>query len=105
MPTVKVLNLAGSLATIEPDAGVSVMEAVRDAGFDELQALCGGNRSCATCHVTVDPAYFDLLPTMSSEEDELLKGTGHRTAYSRLSCQVPLIAELDGISVRIMPSE
>lgn len=105
MPNMTVISVEGSATNIEHDAGISVMEAIRDAGFDELLALCGGNCSCATCHVTVDPAYFHLLPAISSDESDLLDGTGHRTPYSRLSCQLPFDGSLDGISVQIAPSE
>ena len=62
-----------------------------------LLALCGGCCSCATCHVHVDPAFKDKLPPMSEDENDLLDSSEHRIASSRLSCQVPLTPELDGI--------
>jgi 2Fe-2S ferredoxin len=81
------------------------MEAIRDAGIDELLALCGGCCSCATCHVFVDPDFADLLPTMTEDENDLLDSSDHRTAASRLSCQIPLSAALDGLAVRIAPED
>ena len=83
----------------------TVMEAIRDAGIDELLALCGGCCSCATCHVYVDPAHADRLPPMTDDESDLLDSSDHQTAQSRLSCQLPLSAALDGLSVRIAPED
>jgi 2Fe-2S ferredoxin len=77
------------------------MEAIRDGGFDELLALCGGCCSCATCHVHVDPAFADLLPPMSEDENDLLDSSDHRDPTSRLSCQLPLTDALDGLKIRI----
>jgi 2Fe-2S ferredoxin len=62
MPKIVVVNQAGDEREIDALRGVTLMEAIRDNGFDELLALCGGCCSCATCHVHVDPAYADKLP-------------------------------------------
>lgn len=91
----------GEERTVEAEEGMSVMEAIRDAGFDELLALCGGCCSCATCHVHVDPAALDRLPPIDGDEDDLLDSSSHRDACSRLSCQIQLRPELDGLRVRI----
>lgn len=85
--------------------GLSLMEAIRDSGLDELLALCGGCCSCATCHVYVDPAFADRLPSMSEDENDLLDSSDHRAQASRLSCQIPLSDELDGLTVRIAPED
>jgi len=82
-----------------------VREAIRDNGFDELLALCGGCCSCATCHVHVDPAFKDKLPPMSEDEDDLLESSDHRVETSRLSCQIEFTAELDGLKVKIAPED
>ena len=63
-----VVTRDGTEHEIEGDTSLTVMENIRDAGFDELLALCGGCCSCATCHVHVDPAFADLLPKMSADE-------------------------------------
>ncbi len=105
MPKLVVVNRAGDERTVEASAGLSVMEAIRDNGFDELLALCGGCCSCATCHVHVDPAFVDKLPPMSADEDDLLESSDHRQANSRLSCQIPFAAELDGLKVTIAPED
>ena len=101
MPKLIVVNRAGEEQAVDGDKGLSVMEVIRDNGFDELLALCGGCCSCATCHVHVDPAFADKLPEMSEDEDDLLDSSDHRDERSRLSCQIPLTAELEGIKVTI----
>jgi ferredoxin, 2Fe-2S len=101
MPKLVVVNRAGDEKTVEASAGLSVMEAIRDNGFDELLALCGGCCSCATCHVYVDAAWSDKLPAMSEDENDLLDSSDHRDARSRLACQVQLTADLDGLKVTI----
>jgi 2Fe-2S ferredoxin len=55
--------------------------------------------------VVVDPAFADKLPTMSEDEDDLLESSDHRVATSRLSCQIPLTADLDGLHVTIAPED
>ncbi|HEY8604649.1 2Fe-2S iron-sulfur cluster-binding protein [Tsuneonella suprasediminis] len=101
MPKLTVVNRAGEESTIEVDDGLTVMEAIRDNGFDELLALCGGCCSCATCHVHVDPAFKGKLPEMSEDEDDLLESSDYRDENSRLSCQIPFSADLDGLKVTI----
>ncbi|WP_420140559.1 2Fe-2S iron-sulfur cluster-binding protein [Sphingomonas sp.] len=101
MPKLIVVTREGEEREIEGDVGLSVMEVIRDAGIDELLALCGGCCSCATCHVHVDPAYADRLPAMGEDEDELLAISDDRDETSRLSCQLPFEPALDGIRIRI----
>ena len=101
MPTLTVTTREGEEREIPGATGLSVMENIRDAGIDELLALCGGCCSCATCHVHVDPDFADLLPAMSADEDDLLDSTSDRDATSRLSCQIPFTAAMDGMRVRI----
>jgi 2Fe-2S ferredoxin len=101
MPKLIVVNRAGEESTVEAASGLTVMEAIRDNGFDELLALCGGCCSCATCHVHVDPAFADKLPAMSEDEDDLLDSSDDRNETSRLSCQIPFTDDLDGLKVTI----
>ncbi len=105
MPKLIVTNREGAETEIEVENGLTVMEAIRDNGFDELLALCGGCASCATCHVQVDPAFMEKLPAMSEDEDDLLESSDHRTDNSRLSCQLPFTPELDGLKVTIAPED
>ena len=101
MPKLIVTTRSGETREVEASAGLTVMEAIRDNGFDELLALCGGCCSCATCHVHVDPEFAGLLPAMSEDEDDLLDSSDDRDATSRLSCQIPFTEQLDGLRVRI----
>ena len=103
MPTLLVTTREGTQTTLDGEVSLSVMEIIRDNGIDELLALCGGCCSCATCHVYVDAAFADILPAMSDDEDDLLSGSSHRTARSRLSCQLRFADALAGLAVTIAP--
>ena len=101
MPKLIVTTRDGAVQELNGEMGLSVMEIIRDGGVDELLALCGGCCSCATCHVYVDPEFADKIAPMSEDEDDLLDSSDHRTPQSRLSCQVPFLAALDGLKVTI----
>lgn len=101
MAKITVISRNGEGREVEAEDGLSLMEVIRDNGFDELLALCGGCCSCATCHVHIDPAFADKLPKMGEDENDLLDSTDHRDATSRLSCQIPVSDELDGLVVTI----
>lgn len=105
MPRLIVTTRDGTTSEVAVGEGLTVMEAIRDNGFDELLALCGGCCSCATCHVHVDPEFASRLPPMSADEDDLLESSDHRTETSRLSCQIPFTADLDGLRVAIAPED
>lgn len=103
-----VLNIqdrAGTVKSIEVSPTGTLMEAIRDNGFDDLLALCGGCCSCATCHVIVYDGFEDRLPAISNDESDLLDSSEHRSATSRLSCQIELSSELDGMHVAIAPED
>ena len=102
MPMLTVTTRGGAVRDIDGQVGLSVMEAIRDGGIDELAAVCGGCCSCATCHVYVEADDLALLPPMGMDEDDLLDASEHRTAQSRLSCQ---IAIFDGLRVEIAPED
>jgi ferredoxin, 2Fe-2S len=101
MASLIVVNRDGSEKTVEGQDGLSVMEIIRDNGFDDLLALCGGCCSCATCHIHVDAAFADKVAPMSEDENDLLDSSTHRNTESRLSCQIPFSAALDGLRVTI----
>ena len=101
MPKLIVVTREGEEREIMGDAGLSVMEVIRDAGIDEILALCGGCCSCATCHVHVDPDFAAILKPMSEDENDLLDSTSDRDEFSRLSCQIDMTDALDGLKVRI----
>ena len=105
MAKLVIVNTDGAESEVEVSNGFSVMEAIRDNGFDELLALCGGCCSCATCHVHVDPAFAQLLPAMSEDENDLLDSSDHRNETSRLSCQIKMSDALDGLKVTIAEAD
>ena len=101
MPKITVVDQEGNARDVEAANGRTLMETIRDNGFDELLALCGGCCSCATCHVHIDAAFADKLPKMSEDENDLLDSSDHRNEFSRLSCQVPISDAVDGMTVTI----
>ena len=105
MPTITVIDRSGNARDVQADNGLSLMEVIRDNGFDELLALCGGCCSCATCHVYVAPEFSGNLPAMSEDENDLLDSTDNRNDQSRLSCQVPVSDALEGLQVTIAPED
>ena len=105
MPKLIVVTRDGTEHAVEGETGLSVMEVIRDNGFDELLALCGGCCSCATCHVHVDGDWVAKLPPMGQDEDDLLDSSDHRGERSRLSCQLQFGPALDGMRVTIAPED
>jgi 2Fe-2S ferredoxin len=105
MPGLIVTTRAGKKQELEAELGLSLMQVIREAGMDELLALCGGCCSCATCHVYVDEVFLTHLPPMRDDENELLDCSNNRAANSRLSCQIRLIPALAGLGVTIAPED
>src|SRR3546814_17323098 len=105
MAKLTVVTREGQESTIEAADGLSVMEVIRDAGFDELLALCGRCCSCATCHVFVDEAWADKLPLVGEDETDLIDRSTHRHANSRLSCHYSMELVLDGHRILIRLEE
>lgn len=95
----------GETTAVEADTGISVMENLRDNDFD-LSAICGGMCSCATCHVYVAEEWADKLSPRSGDEAELLgELDSFNNVTSRLSCQIEMTRELDGLAVALAPDE
>ena len=92
----------GAEHELEALEGWRVMEVVRDWGLP-IKAECGGALACATCHVYVDPDWYDRLVPMSDEEEERLDDAMLVKSNSRLSCQILMSDELDGLRVRLAP--
>ena len=105
MPKLIVVSRDGAEKTVEAENGLSVMEAIRDNGFDELLALCGGCCSCATCHVFVDEAWTGTVGGPGEDENDLLDSSDHKQLNSRLSCQIEMSDALDGLKVIIAPED
>ena len=92
----------GITREVEGRDGWSVMEILRDAGFD-IAAECGGACACATCHVYVTDGWFEKLPQRSDAELDMLDMALAVEPNSRLSCQITCSDELDGIAVTVAP--
>jgi 2Fe-2S ferredoxin len=101
MPRVRYIEPGGREHTLELNAGSSLMRAAVDAGIDGIEAQCGGNCACATCHCYVQPAWLDKLPPPSDDERLMLSNVAaERRSNSRLSCQLVATPALDGITVQ-----
>jgi 2Fe-2S ferredoxin len=102
MPSIIFIHPDGSRQPIEANAGESAMQAATRHDISGILAECGGNAMCATCHVYVDEDWLARLPAMSSDEDALLDGAAaERRTNSRLSCQIKLAADLDGLVLNL----
>ena len=102
MPQIIITSRQGEMLSIDAAEGLSLMRVIVDQG-GELLALCGGVMSCATCHVYIDGAFLSKLSPISPDEKEILEGTPHRQNNSRLSCQIPLTENLNGLHVTLAP--
>jgi ferredoxin, 2Fe-2S len=105
MARITVVTRKGETRIIDGESSRSLMEVLRENGFDDILALCGGCCSCATCHVYVDSSLSDRLPPLSEDENDLLDTSAHRTAQSRLSCQIAVDQNLEGLRVTIAPED
>lgn len=98
-----VTDRSGIERGIEGEQGLSLMEVIRNAGLDELLALCGGSCTCGTCHVYLNGPKASLATPMSDYERDLLSALDHCNAQSRLSCQVEFTESLVGLRISIAP--
>ncbi len=98
MPTITFVHPDNRSERINANAGDSAMQVAVTRGLTEIVAECGGNAMCATCHVYVDGDWLSRLPAVTADEDALLDGTAaERRPNSRLSCQIKMTPELDGL--------
>lgn len=106
MVQITVTDRSGVKHMIDGEPGLSLMEAIRNSGLDELLATCGGCCSCATCHVYLEPPDdASTVPGISEDENDLLDASEHRTSESRLSCQIPLSDVSEGLRATIAPED
>ena len=102
MTTIHYILKDGSTRSVEAKPGASVMETAIRHNIRGIDAECGGSCSCATCHVYVADDFLAKLTPPDEMEDELLDGTAsERAPNSRLSCQITVTADLDGLTVRV----
>ena len=103
MIKVNFVTASGDKVSAEAEAGSSLLEAGQAAGMP-LEGTCEGQMACSTCHVIVTRDWFDRLPEAEEEEEDMLDLAAGVQRTSRLSCQITLTADLDGLEVRI-PAE
>ena len=94
----------GTRREVEAPDGLSVMEVAHLHGV-ELEGACEGSLACATCHVIVEPEWFEKLDDASENEEDMLDMAFSVTATSRLGCQIRMSDELDGLVVKLPPKE
>src|ERR1700733_2056315 len=105
MPDTRHLNVTDRQGATHQGEGLDgwrVMEIIRDHGLP-IKAECGGALACATCHVYVDPAWLDKIPAKTDEEIDKLDEAFEVESNSRLSCQILMAPELDGLAVTLAP--
>ncbi|TNE61420.1 MAG: 2Fe-2S iron-sulfur cluster binding domain-containing protein [Alphaproteobacteria bacterium] len=104
MVKISVTDTSGASRDIDAEAGLSLMENIRNNDFDDLAAICGGCCSCCTCHVYVADGWMDKLPCREDDEQYLLEDSPHyKGDSSRLSCQIEVDEGMDGLKVTIAP--
>lgn len=91
----------GTHYDVEASPGVTVMEAARDNNVPGIDADCGGACACATCHVHVGEAWREKLPPRAEMEVDMLDFAWSPDENSRLSCQIKVTAEHDGLHIRL----
>jgi 2Fe-2S ferredoxin len=101
MPKITFIELNGAQHSVEVQAGISLMEAARNNNIRGIEAECGGACACATCHVYVERDWLEVTGPARGVELDLLEYTGNRGEGSRLSCQIGITNEMDGLIVRL----
>jgi ferredoxin, 2Fe-2S len=102
MPSITYVHPDGAREVLDVPVGTSVMRAAILNGVDGIVAECGGEMMCATCHVYVEEPYLDRTPSQSDDERAMLEFTAsERRPSSRLSCQLVVTPEMDGLVVHL----
>ena len=104
MPKITYIEHSGKLHTVEVPKELSVMEGALQNNIPGVDADCGGACACATCHIYVDENWFNKLPKKADGEQDMLDMAFEPNKFSRLSCQITVADELDGLVVK-MPSK
>lgn len=100
MATINFINSDGSVSTVEAPLGLSVLEIAHRNNIS-LEGACEGSLACSTCHVIVEPQWYELLEEASEDEEDMLDLAFGLTHTSRLGCQIRMTDELDGLTVRL----
>ena len=99
MPKITYIDSTGEQITINVEKGLTVMEGAVQNNIPGIDADCGGGMSCATCHVYVKEDWYDKLSKKEMGEDDMLDQAYEPNSSSRLSCQIMVSDDLDGLSV------
>jgi 2Fe-2S ferredoxin len=105
MATITYIAFNGERHVVDVNTGMSVMEGAVKNGVPGIDADCGGACACATCHVYVDPAWQPRTGKRNALEDSMLEFTESVEPNSRLSCQIRVTEELDGLIIRLPESQ
>jgi len=106
MSKISVIDTDGTQQDVEIIPNLSLMELLRDAGYDSILAMCGGSCSCATCHVYIEKMVEHQLDNIDEDEEMLVvEADGYDSKRSRLSCQVELTEEHDGLIVSLVDTD
>jgi len=105
MPIVIFKTADGAEHRIESELGESLMRLAVENNIDAINAECGGACSCATCHCYIDEKWIDRLPPVEDLEESMLECVFERKENSRLSCQISLTEEIDGIIIHVPASQ
>ncbi|MBV8739898.1 MAG: ferredoxin family 2Fe-2S iron-sulfur cluster binding protein [Alphaproteobacteria bacterium] len=100
MPRMVFIERDGTPRKVDAPIGLSVLEVAHRAGID-IEGACEGSLACSTCHVIVDPEWYELLTEASEDEEDMLDLAFNLSATSRLGCQIIITEELDGLTVRL----
>lgn len=101
MPKIQVTDLSGKVSTLNAVSGNTLMENLRDNGYEDILAICGGVCSCSSCHVYIEGEWAQKLDPMREDEHQLVSSTSSYQPNSRLSCQVIVNDDMDGMVVTI----
>ncbi|GAA0578428.1 ferredoxin family 2Fe-2S iron-sulfur cluster binding protein [Caenispirillum bisanense] len=100
MPKITFIDKDGEAQTFDAPEGLSVLEVAHRHSID-IEGACEGSLACSTCHVVVDPEWYDKLPEASEDEEDMLDLAFGLTKTSRLGCQIIMSGDLDGLVVRL----
>jgi 2Fe-2S ferredoxin len=101
MPRIFFSEPSGARREINASVGITLMETALEHGVQGIVAQCGGACACATCHLYVAPAWFDKLPPREEMEEGMLECAWEPRDNSRLSCQINVTADMDGLEVTV----
>ena len=102
MPKMVFVDTQGNRREVDAPNGLSVLEVAHKHGID-LEGACEGSLACSTCHVIIDPSWFEVLKDPTEDEEDMLDLAFGLTKTSRLGCQITMSEELDGLVVSLPP--